>query len=352
MVVGKGGEARAVVMIAGDEVAGYGRYVFVPEQWERTEREVDSGTTLLRMVLGGVLAIAALVALVTAVIDWTHRRRDRRALFGTTAIALALGVVATANAWPELAMNLDTTQPVVVQAAQGIALTMVSALLAALALGLAAGVGAFAAARERPSALATRLPPWAAGVAAGAFVAGVGAIAATLVPKSVPLWPSLGIEGLALPWLGAALAGARTFYAIVVALFLLYWTGRLTAGWQRRGWVVFVITIALFASLGLAGARDPSAAGPAGALAGAVVIGAVYGLLRFDALTVPAFVATGSALDLAASVLRKGDTAALGDLVVALIVVALIAWGVTRYLAWARVTAAAASTRSGRIPAR
>ncbi len=339
--VGKGGEARAVVSIAGDEVAGYGRYVFVPEQWERAEREIDGGTTLLRMVLGGVLAIAALAALVMAVIDWTHRRRDRRALFGTAAIALALGAAATANAWPELAMNLDTTEPIAVQAAQGIALTMVSALLAALGIGLAAGVGAFAAAHERPRALATRLPPWAAGVAAGAFVAGVGALSAALVPKSVPLWPSLGIEGLALPWLGAALAGARTLYAIVIALFLLYWTGRLTAGWQRRSWLVFVITIALFASLGLAGARDPGAAGPAGALAGAVVIGAVYGLLRFDALTVPAFVATGSALDLTASVLRKGDMAAQGNLAVALIVVALIAWGVTRYLAWARAGTAA-----------
>jgi hypothetical protein len=342
VAVGKGGEARAAVTIAGDEVAAYGRYVFVPEQWQRAEREVDGGTTLLRMVVGGVLAVATLAALVMAVIDWTHRRRDRRALFGTAAIALALGVVATANAWPELAMNLDTTEPIVVQAAQGIALTLVGILLGSLALGLAAGVGVFAAAHARWYALATRLPPWAAGVAAGALVAGVGAISAAQVRQAVPIWPSLGIEALALPWLGAALAGARTFYAIVIALFLVYWTGRLTAGWQRRGWLVLGITVALFASLGLASPQDPATAGFAGALSGAVVIGVVYGLLRFDALTVPAFVATGAALDLTASVLRKGNPAAFVDLAVALAVVALIAWGVTRYLERARAAAAAA----------
>src|SRR5208282_2172865 len=37
--VGKGGEARALVDLAGDEVVGWGRYIFVPEAWYRAERE-------------------------------------------------------------------------------------------------------------------------------------------------------------------------------------------------------------------------------------------------------------------------------------------------------------------------
>src|SRR5262249_15187059 len=158
---------------------------------------------LLRMALGGAVAIAALAALVMAVIDWIHRRRDRRALFGMAAIVLVLGAATTANAWPELAMNFDTTQPIALQAAQGIALTMVGIVVAALGLGLAAGVGVYGAAHAQVRVLATRLPPWVAGIAAGAFVAGVATLAGAIVPKSVPLWPSLGIEALALPWLGA-----------------------------------------------------------------------------------------------------------------------------------------------------
>ena len=341
VVVGKGGEARAVVTIAGDEVAAYGRYIFVPEEWQRAERERDGGTTLLRMVLGGAVAIAALVAVVMAVIDWIHRRRDRRALFGMAAIVLVLGAATTANAWPEIAMNFDTTQPIAVQAAQGIALTLVGTVVAALGLGLAAGVGAYGAAHAHVRTLATRLPPWAAGMAAGAFVAGVAALAGAIVPKSVPLWPSLGIEALALPWLGAALAGTRTLYAIVIALFVLHWMSRLTSGWHRRGWLVAVVAIVLFATLGMAGARDPVASGLAGALAGAAVIGTVYGLLRFDPLAIPAFVATGTALDFISSVLRKGNPASFVDLALVLVVVALIAWGATRYLERARAAAAA-----------
>jgi hypothetical protein len=348
--VGPGGEARVVVSVAGDEIAGYGRYVHVPEIWQRAERERDGRTLVLRMALAGVLGVAALAALVMAVIDWTHGRRDRRALFGTAALAFALGAATTANAWPLLAMDLRTTEPLLVQAAQALALALVGVVFGALVLGLAAGLGAFAAAHARTPSLATRLPAWAAGIAAGAFVAGVGALAAALVPRSVPLWPTLGIESLALPPLGAALAGARALYAIVVALFLLHWTSQLTAGWQRRGWLVAAIAIALFATLGLAGSRDAPVGGVAGALAGIAVIVAVYGLLRFDALAVPAFVATGSALDLAAGALRKGHAAALPDAALALAVVALIAWGVTRYLARARASAAHAPSTTGSSP--
>jgi hypothetical protein len=118
---------------------------------------------------------------------------------------------------------------------------------------------------------------------------------------------------------------------------------RLTGGWQRRGWLVAAIAVALSATLALAGARDAPVAGVAGALSGAAMIGAVYGLLRFDALAVPAFVATGVALELAATALRKGYPAALLDGAVAIAVAALVAWGVTRYLAQARAGALASA---------
>ncbi len=339
--VGADGEARVVVAIAGDEVAAYGRYIHVPETWERAERERAGRTLALRMVLAGVLGVAALVALVMAVIDWIHGRRDRRALVGITALVLALGAATTANAWPQAALELKTTEPLLVQVAQAVALSSVGVVVGALVLGLVAGVGVFAAVRAPPRALATRLPPWAAGVAAAGFVAGVGALAAAFIPRAAPLWPALGVEALALPWLGAGLAGARVLYGIVLALFLLHWTSRLTAGWQRRGWLVAVIAIALFATLGLSGARDAAVAGAAGALTGAAMIAAVYGLLRFDALTVPAFVATGAALDLVATVARKGYAAAFVDAAVAIAVVALCAWGATRFLAQRRAAAAA-----------
>ena len=165
-----------------------------------------------------------------------------------------------------------------------------------------------------------------------------------MLPKSVPVWPAFGVESLAWPWLGAALVGARVLYGIVVALFLLHWFAQLTAGWQRRGWLTAFIAIAIFATLGLVGARDAAAAGVAGTLAGAAMVAVVYALLRFEALAVPAFVATGAVLDIVEGTLRKGDAGAFVYAAIAIAATVAVAWVATNYLRRARDIAAASAT--------
>ena len=43
--VGKDGQARVAVNVAGDEVVSAGRYVHVPEAWQRAEREREGRAT-------------------------------------------------------------------------------------------------------------------------------------------------------------------------------------------------------------------------------------------------------------------------------------------------------------------
>jgi hypothetical protein len=343
--VGADGEARIVVAVAGDEVVAYGRYVHVPEAWQRAERERDGKTLFVRMALAALLGISGFVALIMAVIDWTHHRRDARALVGVAAIVFVLGVVGAANSWPVLAMSFSTTEPLVTQWGFAIAAALAGALVSALLLGLAAGVGVYAAAHARKRVLPSPIPVWAAGVAAACFVAGVGAIATGFLPKSVPAWPAFGIESLAWPWLGAALVGARVLYGIGVTLFLLHWFAQLTSGWQRRGWLTAFIAIAIFATLGLIGARDAAAAGIAGALAGAAMVAVVYALLRFDALAVPAFVATITAFDIIEGAARKGDPGAFFYVGIAIAVTVAVAWAATNYLRRARDIAEASAAQ-------
>jgi len=344
--VGTDGEARVVVAVAGNEVVAYGRYVHVPEAWQRAERERDGRTLFVRMALAGLLGISGFVALIMAVIDWTHHRRDVRALVGVAAIVFVLSAVSAANSWPLIAMSFSTTEPLATQWGFAAAAALAGALVSALLLGLAAGVGAYAAAHASRWALPSAIPVWAAGVAAACFVEGVGAIATLLLPKSVPAWPAFGVESLALPWLGAALVGGRVLYGIGVALFLLHWFAQLTAGWQRRGWLTAFIAIAIFATLGLIGSRDAAAAGIAGALAGAAMVAVVYALLRFDALAVPAFVATSAVLDIVEATLRKGDAGAVVYAAIAIAVTIAVAWAATNYLRRARTIAEESAVKS------
>ena len=170
---GRRGAHRAS-SVAGDEVAAYGRYVHVPEAWQRAERERDGETLFVRMALAALLGIAGFVALVMAVIDWTHRRRDRaRARAASPRSCSCWAPSAPRIRGRVLAMSFSTTEPLVIAGASGIAALLAGALVAALLLGLAAGVGVFAAAtRQRRASARGRCRVWAAGDRRRLFVAG------------------------------------------------------------------------------------------------------------------------------------------------------------------------------------
>ncbi len=332
VAVGADGEARLAVTVAGDEIAAYGRYVHVPEAWQRTERERDGRLAIVRMAFVALIAIAGLAAVIMGVIDWTHGRRDRRALFGVAAITFGLGAVGIANGWPLMAITFKTAEPFVSQAAIAVSGALVATLLIALVLGLAAGVGAWAAGRPQPHALAGRTPVWIAGICAGLFTAGVGAVLERIVPATAPLWPTYGTESAVLPPLGAALVGARLLPVIGIGLFVLFGLERLTADWRRLGWLAVLLLIAITTATSLAAAPDPRAAAGAGVVTGIAVAAVVYGLLRFDYRAVPPFLAIGVVLPFAENALWKGTPAALANAAIAIAVAALVTWGAMRYI--------------------
>lgn len=339
--VGKDGEARILITLAGDEIVGYGRFVHVPEAWQRVERERDGRVTILRMALAALLGVAGLAALIMAVIDWTRGRCDRRALAAIAAIVFALGGVAIANGWPQMAMNLNTAEPIASQMAIASAGGLLGALVRALAVGLAAGVGAWAAIRQRAHPISGPLPVWAAGVAAALFAAGVGAALERLAPQTVPLWPAFAVESLALPALGAISAGVRTLAIASVGLFVLCFLEWLTAGWQRRGALAALVLVTAVAASSFVAAQDPVVAAVDGVVTGLATAAIVYGLLRFDATAVPAYLATGAVLQLAENALLKGTPTAFVHAALAAAIAIGVAWALTRYLDRARTRVAA-----------
>jgi MFS family permease len=343
---GKGAEARAVVALGGDEVTSYGRYVEIPEIWQRTERERDGRLSFVKMSITAAVAIAALAALVMAIFSWTHRRCDRRALTGVAAIAFGLMLVTYANAWPTLAMGLDTTEPVASQIGLSAAGMLLGAAIAALLFGLLAGVGAWASERQPPHRLEGDRPSWLLGVAAALAAAGVGAALGGLAPATVPRWPVYPFEALALPALGAAANGAQLFATAGTGLFFMYWLERVTGEWRRHGWLAMVVLVAVVTIVSVVDAPDMLGASVGGIATGIAAAAIVFGLLRFDYRAVPAYMATGIVLHAIAAAVRSGADGAYVRLAIDVVVTVAATWAVTRYLSRARERMAAAASIS------
>ena len=142
---GKGGEARVLVGIAGDEVVNAGRYVFVPEEWQRLERDRAGRLGIAKSVVAMAVIVVAIAALIAAIVSWSRGRFDRRAFWLASSMLLAAGIVNTVNQWPLLGMRLSTTEPVTTQIALYVGGTLLAGVFAAMLGGLLSGVASFAA---------------------------------------------------------------------------------------------------------------------------------------------------------------------------------------------------------------
>ena len=340
--VGKGGEARAQVAIAGDEVVRAGRSVFVPEAWERAEAEREGQRQVLKVASIGVTVFAAIAALVYAVLAWSRDRSDRRAFAWAGGLALAMVLAGGVNNWPVLAFQLRTAEPVVNQLATSILGSLAGALAIAMLFGLLAGVGAYYARRQAPARMAGRLPPWALGVAAACTTAGIAAGLTALVPAPMPTWPDLAAQASASPWAAAIVSGIAVVPALVVTLFLLSVLDRATSGWTRRMPLAACVLMLFGIAAAIISGQSTWHALLEGVIEGATTFVFAWLVLRYDLRTVPAFVATGLVLGGGKSAALSNSATSWTLFVVSTLVLVALAFAATRYVA--RPLAANAAT--------
>ncbi len=331
--VGKDGEARIQVVVAGDEVVAAGRTVFVPETWLRAETVRDERLQILKLTGIFAVALGALAALVFAVISWNRGHCDKRAMALAGALAMAVAVIDLGNDWPDMLMGLQTTEPVVSQLAASASGNLFAALLAAGLMALLSGVGSWFARSRTQAGLASRMPAWAAGAAVALAVAGLAAASSTLAERTMPLWPALSASSLAWPLLGALVDPIGLVWASGAALFVLYLIERGTHGWTRRVWVAALLLVAISCAGGLAVGGEPATALVSGVVKGLVSFVLLWRVLRHDLRTVPTFLATGLLLDGARNAALSGDAAAWPPYAIGAIVTVAVAWAVTRYIA-------------------
>jgi hypothetical protein len=330
--VGKDGEARVQVALAGDEVVSAGRSVFVPEAWQRAETERDNRLQVVKYAAVFAVALGGLAALVFAVISWNRGHCDRRALLIVGALTFAGGAVDLVNAWPEAALQLRTAEPVASQLAIRIAGGLFAALLEAGLMALLAGVGAWYARSAVPTRLATRLPAWAAGIAVALAVAGLAAVSGILAPRAEPVWPVLKLATQAWPVVAALTDPIGLAGTCGVALFVLFLLERGTRNWTMRPWMAALLLVLISCVAVLVGGGEPEAAALRGVVKGLVSFALLWWVLRYDLRTIPAFLATGTLLEGAREAALAQTNGAWMLFVAGAVVTVAVAWAATRYI--------------------
>jgi len=331
--VGDSGEARYVVGLSGDEVTSYGRYVFVPQQWQRAEEQRMNRAQLATIAAGLIFVAAGLAALVIGIVAWMRRHCDVGALWRVLLLAAVVTLLVAANNLPSIALQLRTAEPLWSQwlmRALGVA---AAGLVAALLYGLLAGVGAWGARTAHRLPLDGRLPVWLAGVAGALLVTGLQTALAQIAPRTAPVWPTLA-DGQWSALAGGLLAGVNTIPRVGAALFVVYVIARLTRGFTQRAWlgVGLLVLLQCATAFAQAGGQYVGAA-IAGVTAGLTSAAVLWWLLRYDLRMVPAFVATEAILGATLRAIQVGTPTAFAALALDVAATIAMAWIATRYIA-------------------
>jgi hypothetical protein len=330
--VGEGGEARVAVDIAGDEVVGSGRYVFVPEAWQRAETDRAGRLGVAKNMVAIAVVVVVIAALIASIVAWSRGRFDRRAFWIAATLMLSAAAINVVNQWPLLGMRLSTTEPVTTQVSVYLAGTLLSAVLSALLCGLLAGVASFAARAHVEPGL-TQATLWMRGAAAALFILGVDALLGRFSTDMAPTWPSYKTEQLWVPWLGSIAGTASSALMVMtVTVITLYWIDRLTAGWTRRRALGVLVLVLAQAGVAAANADQWMDIITAGVVGGALATVIYATVLRFDLRIAPALVAVQLVVGFAGEALQKQTAQATMLALVATATVLTLAWAATRYL--------------------
>jgi hypothetical protein len=319
------GEPRVRVVLAGDELTSVGRFIFVPEVWERDASSVDTRNLILQAAMSLVPSGAMMTLAVLAVVAWSRRRFAPRCFLIALAQFLLVSVATFVNRWPAMLASLSTSQPYVLQIGGLIGAGSVGLLLAAAVPSLVVGTLPLEIdqAGRVPDRVARRL-----GLAAGLIAAGVLVGAAWL---RTPAWASApDVAPLATTWpIVAVVLGPIATFLLRLALVtgVLAAMGRQTSGWTRRR-PTGLIAIAAIAGA-VVGAPMGSALG--GWVAAVLITAAALALvgawlLSLDLTMVPLTLGVVGASEALLTGSARVYPGAMLDGVIAAVVVLGVAW--------------------------
>ncbi|HYR43157.1 MAG TPA: hypothetical protein VER98_09050, partial [Terriglobia bacterium] len=312
------GEPRISIEIAGDEVVDLARYVYIPEDWLRNERRQRNLPGILSTVCTVALVGIVLGVSIIGVVHWSRRRGfSPRTFFTLSGVLFLISVVNILNNWPAQAAQASTAQPLALQAAIVLSVSLVLAIFTAAALGLAAGL---IAAKQNFSAAGSLGSYVIAGVSLGCVFAGIGAVARHALPPQSPLWGNLGPASAFLPAVTAALSPVTGFF--VQAIILLTVVHAL-AGRTRAS--VFWILVGLAVAGSTSIETIPSWL-IIGATTGIVLMLAYLAAFRHQPMLVVFTAATVVILSTLRDGVQRPYPSALAGSIAAAVLVAIAAW--------------------------
>lgn len=320
----KKGEVRIAVKISGDEVVDTYRYIHVPEEWERQERNRSNQTLIVQIFIGLMIFLIFLAGIIAAIINWSRKKFSVSVFLIFFALLFILGIINIFNEWPSMMSKFSTAEPLTNQIFMVVALAVVGILF--ISAGPALVIGFITSWKTKQSQPQNSTISIGAGFGLGMLIAGISAIISTLFKPSLePLWANYAALSNYIPLLRDGL-NPLSGYILGTTLLLLIITAidRFTKGWTRRK-IIFAVLIVLMGFLFSGNLTDSILFFLiSGLISGIIYLLAFVFVFRFNLALIPLVAGAGAILDASKQGIMNAYPTAVPGAVLAIILIGVI----------------------------
>jgi hypothetical protein len=250
----KEGQARIEVRIDGGEVTGLSKYIFVPEQWIRSERNARNLRKLVSAAGGVLVAILYAAGIGFAIVGWIRKKFSTSDFLKYAGIFFVLNVLSMLNRLPLLYAHLSTAEPVANQLLTYAGFSLLGALFVALTIGVMNG---FIQTRNAGGNHALQGNPIIIGFAAAFLVAGVLSLVHRIVPSLAPQWPLFTDAGAFMPAASICLSALMEYIRqTTIYLLIIVLSGSIAGSGKNTNYILYALMIIIGLGISAGGSED------------------------------------------------------------------------------------------------
>lgn len=290
------GEARIAIQITGDQIGDSRKYIHVPEEWARQERNQRNLTSVLSLFCNVILILVVIAGIVGAVINWSKSKDLSEKNFSPPVFIsffvflFGLGVFNLINSWPATYAYFSTAEPVLNQTFSTIAFSLLGSLFLSMGLAL---IIAFLQVWKGTQPDLHGLRPLLWGFSLGLLMTGLLAVMTKITPSLEPVWAEYISAGTYIPVFASGLHPLSRYIATTTLVLIIFIAmDRFTQGWSRRKGLFFFILIIIGVTFAGYGSIDSIVYWlELGLVLGMILLFAYQIVLRFHLSLVPLMVA-------------------------------------------------------------
>jgi len=318
------GETRIAVEVAGDKVVDSYRYIHVPEEWQRQERNRNSQLQIIQILVGILIFLIFLAGVITGVVKWSRKKFSVLIFLIFFALLLIVGIINMFNQWPLMMAQFSTAEPLTNQIFTVVALNVVGILFRSAVSALVIGFITSWITKQSPPQ--RTLIYIGAGLGLGMLITGLSSVVTALFKPSLePLWADFSALSYYIPILRSGLHPISG-YILNTTLILLIISAidNFTLGWTRKK-IIFAILIVLMGFM-VAGNSLVSVSFfvIAGLISGIIYLLAYIFVFRFNLCLIPLATGAGVIVDILRQGIMNAYPSAIPGAVVAIAVIGFI----------------------------